>query len=79
MKIFEEASTTDIVNILDVYPVVHSVCRSELPDDIFSILKNWSIFLRALEWKILVYFVDIYNLSYNLWSIGIFNGHLVCT
>jgi hypothetical protein len=38
--------------------------------------KNFNLgkFVRALEWKILVYFMPIWNI---LWTFGVFYGHWV--
>jgi hypothetical protein len=48
---------------------------AKMPDDLHTKKsKFWSI-LKALEWKILLYFVAIW---YFVWSFGMFCGHLEC-
>jgi hypothetical protein len=53
------------------------VCTSGLPDGIFFETKNPNLekFWRALEWKRLVYSIDIWNIlgpfgTYTLWTLG---------
>jgi hypothetical protein len=45
-----------------------------LPDGLFPNTPNLDIFLRALEWEILGYFMTIWNI---LRPFGIFYGNLV--
>jgi hypothetical protein len=53
-----------------------------LPDGLFSNQnRNLGKFWRALEWKMLLYFMIIWNILrhiwYKLWPFGIVCGHLV--
>jgi hypothetical protein len=49
---------------------------TSLPRQQFRVVRNLNLgkFCRVLQWKMLVYFMDIWCI---LWQFGIFYGHLV--